>query len=1331
MEYTWHSMEDSGGQDSNTRNNNNRSQIRNQGPGLIDELEAFMAPAGEGCGFPPPPDSRRIGSHQLPESPPDSGSENPYSPELTTQALAPEYLLVHDPLPAHELMQGGGFMYEERLGDVAVLPQGSRYTPRLARSYSPELATQALAPEYLLVHDPLPAHKLMQGGGFMYEERLGDVNVLPQDPNLADLGLRPVRHDLGLTDITYTRYSQLPELEQGIMNPQLVTIGHEPLTPVYTNLQEPSVKKRKHSQDVNSQVKCEPAVLSPDSLSPPCAPRAAPPSVDGSEAGDEAPFQCIRFATFQQGCWHALYDQNLKPLQAPSYVVGADKGFNFSQIDEAFVCQKKNHFQVTCQLQMAGDAHYVKTAEGFKKISSFFLHFYGVKAEDPSQEVRVEQSQSDRTKKPFHPVPVELRREGTKVTVGRLHFAETTNNNMRKKGRPNPDQRHFQLVVALRAHCQHQEFMIAASASDRIIVRASNPGQFESDCTENWWQRGASDNSVHFHGRVGINTDRPDESCVINGNLKVMGHIVHPSDARAKHNIEELDTAQQLKNVQSIRVVKFNYDPSFAEHSGLLGFDPTSPTPSQDTGVIAQEVRRVIPEAVKEAGDVTLPNGDTIPKFLVVNKDRIFMENIGAVKELCKMTGNLESRIDQLERINKKLCRITTLQRRDSARSSISNDSRFSGLSNTSKSLYSDGNISIEQIRDIARNIRRHECCHKLSHNSPKYTRKQCKSCHQSSTYTKFGKHYNSNKTSNCVRYNKHESKTTDHVCSLDYPNAPVYVDSLDSKTVKSCAATEDNHYSTITKKKDNCLWVRSSESDNFCGSSLPFCCRRKDRTYGDSELISNKFLQIVITILIFIMAVCLVVMSALYFREHQELISMKEIRMHDKFSQYASYGKFPNVHTTPPHRATASPDVHQNQIQYSKHSQHATAKKVAKEKGTHKTTAEYVTTPSVFSEPYSLPTLSTIPVTALHASKNYVKQVLHIDQPSSHMPRADRPVTMTRGAEVVGSGCALENALNAELDADCQSSCSLDPPQAYDNQEPLERNNPDKDLNETTNFARPLEPVPNDNHVVIPQPVIPEKNISETLKSDNDALKIQLHDPGYINIAESNLLDNNSNKIINVTENDTSSRMKRDALKKLDINKSKIRQNMSPKVLKKIFNRNRRETNDEYSRISSEADEMTLNGDVNQSDETGGMQDCDTVTFGVKGKTFSNETMFEETVCANAFYNISYVVPVSKCLKEKHINMNFKSTKLKQLSLCDLQCKYDTAKSCLLNREFAKPDYDQGWASQMTLDCNMDREVKLRGSMVQQQKDLCFLTPEQKIPFVEYNIRIYRDCHN
>lgn len=35
----------------------------------------------------------------------------------------------------------------------------------------------------------------------------------------------------------------------------------------------------------------------------------------------------------------------------------------------------------------------------------------------------------------------------TKVTVGRLHFSETTSNNMRKKGKPNPEQRYFQVSI--------------------------------------------------------------------------------------------------------------------------------------------------------------------------------------------------------------------------------------------------------------------------------------------------------------------------------------------------------------------------------------------------------------------------------------------------------------------------------------------------------------------------------------------------------------------------------------------------------------------------------------------------------------------------------------------------------------------------------------------------------------------------------------------------------------------------------------------------------------------------------------------------------------------
>ncbi len=38
------------------------------------------------------------------------------------------------------------------------------------------------------------------------------------------------------------------------------------------------------------------------------------------------------------------------------------------------------------------------------------------------------------------------------------------------------------------------------------------------------------------------------------------------------------------------------------------------------SGVIAQEVQQILPEAVKEGGDVVCANGDTIHNLLVVNK---------------------------------------------------------------------------------------------------------------------------------------------------------------------------------------------------------------------------------------------------------------------------------------------------------------------------------------------------------------------------------------------------------------------------------------------------------------------------------------------------------------------------------------------------------------------------------------------------------------------------------------------------------------------------------------------------------------------------------------
>ncbi|XP_011543536.1 myelin regulatory factor isoform X22 [Homo sapiens] len=365
-------------------------------------------------------------------------------------------------------------------------------------------------------------------------------------------------------------------------------------------------------------------------------------------------YQSIKWQPHQQNKWATLYDANYKELPMLTYRVDADKGFNFSVGDDAFVCQKKNHFQVTVYIGMLGEPKYVKTPEGLKPLDCFYLKLHGVKLEALNQSINIEQSQSDRSKRPFNPVTVNLPPEQvTKVTVGRLHFSETTANNMRKKGKPNPDQRYFMLVVALQAHAQNQNYTLAAQISERIIVRASNPGQFESD-SDVLWQRAQVPDTVFHHGRVGINTDRPDEALVVHGNVKVMGSLMHPSDLRAKEHVQEVDTTEQLKRISRMRLVHYRYKPEFAASAGI---EATAP----ETGVIAQEVKEILPEAVKDTGDMVFANGKTIENFLVVNKERIFMENVGAVKELCKLTDNLETRIDELERWSHKLAKLRRL----------------------------------------------------------------------------------------------------------------------------------------------------------------------------------------------------------------------------------------------------------------------------------------------------------------------------------------------------------------------------------------------------------------------------------------------------------------------------------------------------------------------------------------------------------------------------------------------------------------------------------------------------------------------------------------------
>ncbi len=98
----------------------------------------------------------------------------------------------------------------------------------------------------------------------------------------------------------------------------------------------------------------------------------------------------------------------------------------------------------------------------------------------------------------YFTLSVDLGSQTVKVTVGRLHFCETTTNNMRKKGKPNPDQRYFQLVVALRVHCGTEQYVVCSQVSEKIIVRASNPGQFDNEIDAVWIRGLGLDSIAHM-----------------------------------------------------------------------------------------------------------------------------------------------------------------------------------------------------------------------------------------------------------------------------------------------------------------------------------------------------------------------------------------------------------------------------------------------------------------------------------------------------------------------------------------------------------------------------------------------------------------------------------------------------------------------------------------------------------------------------------------------------------------------------------------------------------------------------------------------------------------
>ena len=105
--------------------------------------------------------------------------------------------------------------------------------------------------------------------------------------------------------------------------------------------------------------------------------------------------QNINFHPHNSEAWHSTFSASRQEMEPLTLNVSADKGFNYSNIDEAFIAQKKNHFQLTCQVDMKSNGHkkhhFVKTEAGgsLKEISYFQLNFFGIKYDVPNSYIRV------------------------------------------------------------------------------------------------------------------------------------------------------------------------------------------------------------------------------------------------------------------------------------------------------------------------------------------------------------------------------------------------------------------------------------------------------------------------------------------------------------------------------------------------------------------------------------------------------------------------------------------------------------------------------------------------------------------------------------------------------------------------------------------------------------------------------------------------------------------------------------------------------------------------------------------------------------------------------
>ena len=133
---------------------------------------------------------------------------------------------------------------------------------------------------------------------------------------------------------------------------------------------------------------------------------------------------------------------------------------------------------------------------------------------------------------------------------------------------------------------------LCSAVSERVIVRAVNPGQFknqETDLQQTVTKEikdlkektmfmedttpSVLEKDLCLIGKMGIKTNQLDEALNVVGNIKLTGNLLQPSDRRVKENIFEVNPNEALNNISKLKLYQYDYKQEFVDLNGGVRSD--------------------------------------------------------------------------------------------------------------------------------------------------------------------------------------------------------------------------------------------------------------------------------------------------------------------------------------------------------------------------------------------------------------------------------------------------------------------------------------------------------------------------------------------------------------------------------------------------------------------------------------------------------------------------------------------------------------------------------------------------------------------------------------